>query len=77
VDLKAQGNPQEPPPPPSAVLPVGQDDEVDLCSDELADILADGSISRVKKSKDTGGAAVWKDADEEEAGGEFELTDWV
>ena len=35
------------------MLPIDQDDEVDLCSDEpeLTEILADGPISHVKKSK--------------------------
>ena len=28
----------------SAVLPADADDEIDLCSDELAEILADGPI---------------------------------
>jgi len=67
-------------PPPSAVLPVDQDDEVDLRSDELAEILADGPISCRKRSKDSEtertviGTAV---DDREEAGGVFELADWV
>lgn len=38
VNLKAQGTP----PSSSAVLPVDEGDEIDLCSDELAEILADG-----------------------------------
>ena len=34
------------PPPSSAVLPIDQDDSVDLCSDELAEILADDQSKR-------------------------------
>lgn len=72
------GNAQGSLPPPSTVLPVDEDDEVDLCSDQLAEILADSPISHVKKSKATENAAVGKDTvDEEEAGGVFELNDWV
>jgi len=58
VDLKRQGST---PPPSSAVLPVDQDDEIDLCSDEFAEILADGPISRVKKSNVTEREALAKD----------------
>ena len=65
-------------PPSSAVLPIDQDDEVDLCSDELAEILADGPISRVKKSKVSEQGVVAKDeVDNEDAGGVFELNEWV
>jgi len=75
VDLKSQGST---PPPSSAVLPVDHDDEIDLCSDELTEILADGPISHVKKSKVTEKAAVVKDkVDDEDTGGVFELNDWV
>jgi hypothetical protein len=48
VDLKPHSSTL---PPSSAVLPVDQDDDVDLCSDELAEILAEGPISHAKKSK--------------------------
>jgi hypothetical protein len=37
------------PPPSSAVLPVDQDDDIDLCSDELAEVLEDKPISHAKK----------------------------
>jgi len=74
VDLKAQGSSL---PLPSAVLPVEQDDEVDLCSDELAEILADGPISCVKKSKGSEGTVGMEEVEEEVAGGVFELADWV
>ena len=65
-------------PPSSAVLPIDQDNEVDLCSDELTEILADGLISHVKKSKVSEMGVVAKDeADDEDAGGVFELNEWV
>ena len=48
VDLKPQGST---PPPLSAVLSVYQDDEIDLCFDELAEILADGPISRPRRPR--------------------------
>ena len=35
----------------SAVLPVDQDDDIDLCSDELAEILTDSPISHAKNLK--------------------------
>ena len=54
-----------------------QDNEVDLCSAELAEILADAPISHVKKAEGTEGAVGKDTVDEEEAGGAFELTDWV
>jgi len=72
IDLKPQGST-----PSSAVLPVDEDDEVDLCSDELAEILADGPISRATKSKVTEKAAVAKDEVDGEDGGVFELNDWA
>ncbi|KIM38034.1 hypothetical protein M413DRAFT_76363 [Hebeloma cylindrosporum] len=75
VDLNPQGST---PPPSSAVLPVDEDDEIDLCSDELAEILADGPISRVKKFKvNEMAAAANVEVDNEEAGGDFELDEWV
>jgi hypothetical protein len=75
VDLQPEGST---PPPSSAVLPVDQDDEIDLCSDELAEILADGPISRAKKLKVTERAAVAKgEVDDEDPGGVFELNDWA
>ena len=56
--------------PSSAVLPIDQDDEVDLCSDELAEILADGPVSREKKSKVSELGVVAKDGvDNADAGG--------
>jgi hypothetical protein len=58
-------------------LPVDEDDEVDLCSDELAEILADGPIRRATKSKVTEKAAVTKDEVDGEDGGDFELNDWA
>ena len=73
VNLKAQGTP----PSSSAVLPVDEGDEIDLCSDELAEILADGPITRVTKPKVAGKAAVVMDELDGEDGGEFELNDWV
>lgn len=68
-DLKPQG----PTPLPScAVLPVDKDDDVDLCLDELVEILADSPISRVKKSKVNDVAAVARDeVDDEDTGGVF------
>lgn len=74
VDLKLQGSA---PPSSSAVLPVDEDDEIDLCSDELAEILADGPIRQMKKSKVTERAAVAKEEADGEDGGVFELNDWV
>ena len=75
VDLKPEGSS---PPLPSAVLPVDQDDEIDLCSDELAEILADGPISHAKNAKVTEKAAVANgEVDDEDTGGVFELNDWV
>jgi len=71
IDLKPQGTP----PSSSAVLPVDEDDEIDLCSDELAEILADGPITRATKTKVTENAAFAK-VDSED-GGDFELNDWV
>ncbi len=59
------------------MLPVDEDDEIDLCSDELAEILADGPIPPVKKSKVTEKAGVAKDEVDGEDGGVFELNDWV
>ena len=76
MDLKTQGST---PPSLSAVtvLPVDEDDEVDLCSVELAEILADGPIPRVTKSNMTEKAAVTNDVVDGEDGGDFELNDWV
>lgn len=74
VDLKPKGSAL---PSSSAVLPVDEDDEVDLCSDELAEILADGPVRQVKKSKVPERAAVAKDEVDGEDGGVFELNDWV
>jgi len=62
------------------VLPIDQDDEVDLCSDEpeLAEILADGQISHVKKSKVSELGVVAKDeVDNEDGSGVFWLNEWV
>jgi len=61
-------------------LPIDQDDEVDLCSDEpeLAEILADGPISHVKKSKVSELGVVAKDeVDNEDGSGVFRLNKWV
>ena len=59
------------------MLPVDEDDEINLCSVELAEILADGPISRVTKSKAakiSKKAAVAKDeVDNEDEDGIFEL----
>ena len=77
LDLKQEGFSTHPW---SAVLPVDQDDDIDLCSDELAEILADGPISHAKnlKSNMAEKVAVAKgDVDVEDAGGVFELNDWV
>ena len=74
VDLKPQDST---PPSSSAVLPVDDYNEIDLCSDELAEILADGPISQVTKSKVTEKAAIAKDESDGEDGGVFELNDWV
>ena len=75
VDLKPEGYTL---PSSSAVLPVDEDDEINLCSVELAEILADGPISRVTKSKAAEKAAVSKDeVDNEDEDGLFELNDWV
>ncbi len=71
VDLKAKQCTQETPP----VLPVDQDDEVRLCSDELAGILADDPILRAKNSKGTEGLAVGKDpTDKDQVGGQIDET---
>ena len=63
--------------PPSSAI--DQDDEVDLCSDELAEILADGPISRVKKSKDSKvsemGVVAKDEVGNEDAGGVLELNE--
>ena len=60
------------------MLPVDEDDEINLCSVELAEILADGPISRVTKSKAAEKVAVAKDeVDNEDEDGIFELNDWV
>jgi hypothetical protein len=60
------------------VLPVDQDDDIDLCSEELAEILADGPIPHAKKSKVSEMAAAAKDeVDDEDAGGAFELNEWL
>jgi hypothetical protein len=61
------------PPSTSAVLPVDEEEEFDLCSDKLAEILADGPISRKKGEK----VAVEKGEVDSEDGGGFELNDWV
>jgi hypothetical protein len=68
------------PPPSSAVLMLSIDQyvEVDLCSDELPEILADGPISCVKKFKVSEMGVVAKaEVDNEDAGGVFELNKWV
>ena len=63
----------------SAVLRVDEDDESDeinLCSVELAEILADGPISRVTKSKAAEKAAFAKDeVENEDEDGIFELNE--
>ena len=60
------------------MLPVDEDDEIDLCSDELAEILADGPIERrATKSSVTDKAEVAKDEVDDEDGSDFELNDWV
>jgi len=60
------------------VLPVDEDDEVDLCSVELGEILADGPISCVKKSKVSEMGVIGKEeVDNEDAGGVFELSEWL
>lgn len=75
VDLKPEGSS---PPPLRTVLPVDQDDEFDLCLDELAEIFADGPISHTKNSKVTEEATVAKgEVDDEDTGGVFVLNDWV
>jgi hypothetical protein len=43
------------------VLPVDVDNEIDLCSDELAEILSDSPIQQMKQSRVTERAAVAKD----------------
>ena len=59
----------------SSMLPVDEDDEIDICSDEHAEILADRPIPPVKKSKVTEKAGVVK-VDSKD-GGVFELNIWV
>ena len=61
------------PPSSSAMLPVDADNEIDLCSDELAEILADGPIRWMVAER----GAVAKDEVDGEDGGVFELNDWV
>jgi len=47
-------------------------------TDELTEILADGPISRVKNSKVSMMGVIAKDeVDSEDAGGVFELNEWV
>ena len=58
------------------MLPVDADDEIDLCSDELAEILADVPIWQMK-TKVIERAAVAQDEVDGEDGGVFELNDWV
>ena len=77
LDLKQKGFSTHPW---SAMLPVDQDDNIDLCSDELTEILADSPIPHAKnlKSNMAEKVAVAKgDVDTEDAGGVFELNDWV
>ena len=57
----------------SAVLPVDADNEIDLSSEELAEILADGPIRRMKQHKVTERGAVAKDKVDGEDGGVLEL----
>ena len=57
------------------MLPVDEDDEINLCSDELAEILANGPIPRATKSNVAKKAAVAKDEVDGEDGGDFELND--
>ena len=59
------------------MLPVDADDEIDLCSDELAEILADGPIRRMKQHKVTERGTVAKDEVDGKDGSVFELNDWV
>ena len=73
IDLKPQGSTL----PSSSAVPVDEDDERDLCSDELAEILADGPIPQAMKSKVTKKVAIAKDEVDGEDGGVFELNDWV
>jgi hypothetical protein len=61
------------PPSSSAMLTVDADDEINLCSDELAGILADGPIRRMNQSRVTERAAVARD----EVDGEVGVNDWV
>jgi hypothetical protein len=74
IDLKPEGSTL---PSLSAVLPIDEDVEIDLCSDELAEILADGPIPRATKSKVTEKVAVAMDEVDNEDDGVFELNDWV
>ena len=79
LDLKQEGFSTHPW---SAMLPVDQDDNIDLCSlaDELAEILADSPISHAKNLKYNMAekvAVVKGDVDVEDAGGVFELNNWV
>ena len=74
-NVELNGNP---PLPLSAVLPVDQDDsEIDLCSEELFEILADGPVVHVTKSRESDGIVGQDTVEEEEAGGDFELGNWV
>ena len=63
------------PPSSSAVLPVDADNKIDLCSDEPAEILADGRIRRKKQHKVTERGVIAKDEVDGEDGGMFELND--
>jgi len=75
INLKLHG---AAPPSSSSVLHVDEDnDRVDLCLDELAEILADGPIQQLKKHKVAEMAAVVKDEVDGKDGGVFELKDWV
>ena len=84
VDLKPERMNRVPPPPSTALPMDGGDDkdisgeDVDLASAELKEILADKPISRVNKTKGSRGITTKApEGEDEEEGGNFELSAWI
>ncbi|KAG6903885.1 hypothetical protein DXG01_014170, partial [Tephrocybe rancida] len=68
-----------PPAEPSPVLPIEEDDDINMASFELEDLLADTPVVRPasKSMANTFSKAVEVGMDEVEEGGSFELGDWA
>ncbi|KAG6904080.1 hypothetical protein DXG01_012741 [Tephrocybe rancida] len=68
-----------PPAEPSPVLPIEEDDDINMASFELEDLLADTPVVRPasKSMANTFSKAVEVVMDEVEEGGSFELRDWA